>query len=36
MRSALIDGQVALLPLAVLAGWAALGTVLTARTFKWE
>jgi ABC-2 type transport system permease protein len=36
MRTALIDGQVALLPLAVLAGWAALGTVLTARTFKWE
>ncbi|MBM7510419.1 ABC-2 type transport system permease protein [Nocardioides salarius] len=36
MRDALIDGQVALLPLAVLAGWAALGTVLTARTFKWE
>ena len=33
-RSGLLAGKV--LALAVLAGWAALGTVLTARTFKWE
>lgn len=36
MRSALIDSGVAWRDLVVLAGWAALGTFLTARTFKWE
>lgn len=36
MRSSLIDGVVAWRDLAVLALWAVLGTVLTARTFKWE
>ena len=36
MRSSLIDGVVAWRDLAVLLGWAVLGTVLTARTFKWE
>jgi ABC-2 type transport system permease protein len=36
MRAALIDGAVDPVGLAVLAGWAVLGAVLTARTFKWE
>ncbi|MEJ7833716.1 MAG: ABC transporter permease [Nocardioides sp.] len=36
MRSALIDATTAWRDLAVLAGWAAVGTVLTARTFRWE
>lgn len=36
MRGALLDGSLALGPLAVLVVWAALGTVLTARTFRWE
>ena len=36
MREALIDGVTAWRDLGVLALWAALGTVLTARTFKWE
>lgn len=36
MRAALIDGAVDPAGLAVLAGWAVLGAVLTARTFKWE
>jgi ABC-2 type transport system permease protein len=36
MRSALIDGHTAWIDLVVLIGWAALGTALTARTFKWE
>jgi ABC-2 type transport system permease protein len=36
MRAALIDGAVAWRDLVVLCGWAALGTALTARTFKWE
>ncbi len=36
MRTALIDGGVAWRDLAVLLAWAVLGTVLTARTFKWE
>ena len=36
MREALIDGTTAWASLAVLLAWAALGTVLTARTFKWE
>ncbi|MEV7429179.1 ABC transporter permease [Nocardioides sp. NPDC092400] len=36
MRDALIDGVVAPVALLTLAGWAVVGTVLTARTFKWE
>lgn len=36
MRSALIDAGFPLGSLAVLAGWAVIGTLLTARTFKWE
>jgi ABC-2 type transport system permease protein len=36
MRKALIDGQVSWGHLLVLAIWALVGTVLTARTFKWE
>ncbi|KQP82283.1 ABC transporter permease [Aeromicrobium sp. Leaf291] len=36
MRSAFEGGTVDLLPLAVLAAWAAVGTALTARTFRWE
>jgi ABC-2 type transport system permease protein len=36
MRAALIDARTAWADLAVLAGWAVLGTVLTARTFTWE
>ena len=36
MRHALIDGAVSWSALVVLLGWAALGTVLTARTFAWE
>lgn len=36
MRAALIDGAVDVTSLLILAGWAVLGTVLTARTFKWE
>ena len=36
MRSAFEDGTVDLLPLVVLAAWAAVGTALTARTFRWE
>ncbi len=36
MRVALLDGAVPFLDLAVLAGWAVVGTVLTARTFAWE
>jgi ABC-2 type transport system permease protein len=36
MRDALIDGGVAWRDLGVLLTWAVLGTVLTARTFKWE
>lgn len=36
MRDALIDGTTAWTNLAVLLAWAALGTALTARTFKWE
>ena len=35
-RSALLDGSIAWVHLLVLAAWAALGTALTARTFKWE
>jgi ABC-2 type transport system permease protein len=36
MRTALIDGAFPLVPVLVLAVWAAVGTVLTARTFSWE
>ena len=36
VRTAIIDGDVAWRDLGVLAGWAAAGTALTARTFKWE
>ena len=36
MREALIDGTTAWGDLGVLLVWAAIGTVLTARTFKWE
>ncbi len=36
MRDALIDGRTTWSDLAVLLAWAVLGTVLTARTFKWE
>jgi ABC-2 type transport system permease protein len=36
MRDALIDGRTTWLDLAVLLGWAVLGTTLTARTFRWE
>lgn len=36
VRAALIDGQVATAHLWVLVVWALVGTVLTARTFKWE
>ena len=36
MRAALIDGRTDWLDLAVLLVWAAVGTFLTARTFKWE
>ena len=36
MRQACIDGTVAWRDLLVLMVWAAIGTVLTARTFRWE
>ena len=36
MRIAFLDGDVAWRQLGVLAGWAVIGTALTARTFKWE
>ena len=36
MRAALVDATVDGRSLLVLVGWAAVGTVLTARTFKWE
>lgn len=36
MRDSLIDGTTNWTALAVLLAWAALGTALTARTFKWE
>lgn len=36
MRAALVHDQIAWIRLLVLLGWAVLGTVLTARTFKWE
>jgi ABC-2 type transport system permease protein len=36
MRTVFLDSAFPALPLLVLAAWAVLGTVLTARTFKWE
>ncbi len=36
MRESFLDGTFPLVPLVVLLAWAALGTALTARTFKWE
>jgi ABC-2 type transport system permease protein len=36
MRTAFLEGGLPVLPLLVLAGWAVVGTVLTARTFAWE
>ncbi len=36
MRSASLDAHVDVRSLVVLAAWAAVGTVLTARTFRWE
>jgi len=36
MRESFLDGSFPVLPLAVLLAWAALGIVLTARSFKWE
>ena len=36
MRAAFLDAQVDVRALVVLAAWAAVGTFLTARTFKWE
>jgi ABC-2 type transport system permease protein len=36
MRSVFLDGAFPVLPLLVLVAWAAIGTVLTARTFRWE
>ena len=36
MRDALLDGSTAWTDLVVLLAWAVVGTVLTARTFKWE
>jgi hypothetical protein len=31
-----MDGTLPVVPLLVLAAWAAVGTLLTSRTFKWE
>lgn len=36
MRAALLEARLDLVPVLVLAGWAAAGTLLTARTFTWE
>ena len=36
MRAAFLDGVVAWRDAAVLLGWAVVGTVLTAKTFRWE
>jgi ABC-2 type transport system permease protein len=36
MRHACLDGGVAWRDLGVLLVWGALGTVLTAKTFRWE
>jgi ABC-2 type transport system permease protein len=36
LRAALVEGAVPVVPLVVLAAWTAVGTALTARTFRWE
>jgi ABC-2 type transport system permease protein len=36
MRSAFLDASVPAGPVLVLAAWTVLGTVLTARTFRWD
>ena len=36
MRTAFLDAGFPVVPLLVLAGWTAVGTALTARTFTWE
>ena len=36
LRAALVDGVVAVVPLACLAGWTLLLSVATARTFRWD
>ncbi len=36
MRTAFLDADFPVVPLLVLAGWTAVGTALTARTFTWE
>jgi hypothetical protein len=36
MRTAFLDAGFPAVPLLVLLGWTVLGTVLTARTFRWE
>lgn len=36
LRAALVSGEFAAAPVAVLLGWAAVGSALTARTFRWE
>lgn len=36
LRAALMEGTMPVVPLLVLAVWAAVGTVLTSRTFTWE
>ncbi len=36
MRTVFLDGDLPVVPLLVLAGWTAVGTALTARTFRWE
>ena len=36
LRTALMEGATPVVPLLVLAAWAAAGTALTSRTFKWE
>jgi ABC-2 type transport system permease protein len=36
MRTAFLEGSLPVVPLVVLAAWAVVGAVLTARTFTWE
>jgi ABC-2 type transport system permease protein len=36
LRTALLGADLPVVPLLVLAGWTAVGTTLTARTFRWE
>jgi ABC-2 type transport system permease protein len=36
LRAALVDGSLPVVPLLVLVAWTAVGTALTARTFRWE